>query len=334
MNLEDIARKAGVSRSTVSRVINNEKYVSESVRQRVMQVIQQERFQPNPAARTLVTRRSNIIGTAISQTTNVFFGDNSYYPMLLQGIAEAINKKNYAMLLWLAESRDDGVSFAERVMRHRQADGLIITSVRDDDPLFNALIQQDRRFVMVETPPKWNDRISFVTVDNERAAEGVIDHLVAIGRRRIATITGLMSIRDAYDRLQGYTRGLHKAGLPQDPNLIVYGGFHRAEGYHGMRQLLPFQPDAVFAGGDTIALGVLDALAEAGLRVPEDVAVVGFDDLDVAERHSLTTVSHSVQRVGSTAATLLIDLIEGQLEHPHQIVLPTELVIRRSTVAV
>jgi LacI family transcriptional regulator len=103
-----------------------------------------------------------------------------------------------------------------------------------------------------------------------------------------------------------------------------------------MKQLLERapRPDAVFASGDTIAMGVLDAAQEAGLRVPEDVAVVGFDDLDIAQRANLTTISHSVQTVGSTAATLLIDLIEGQLEHPHQIVLPTELIVRRSTVAV
>lgn len=334
MNLEDIAQKAGVSRSTVSRVINNERYVSEDARQRVLAVIEQENFRPNPAARTLVTRRSSIVGTAIPQTSNVFFGDNSYYPMLLQGIAEAVNQRDYGMLLYLAEEREQRQHFAERVVRQRHADGLILSSVIEGDPLFNYLIQHNRRFVMVETPPDHEEKVSYVTVDNVSAAETVVSHLIAIGRRRIAKITGQMNIMDAVERLEGYKQCLRANGLPIDPDLIVYGRFHRDAGYEGMKQLLPHKPDAVFAGGDTIALGVIDALTEAGLCVPEDMAVVGFDDLDVAQRSQLTTINHSVQLVGSSAATLLIDLIEGRLEHPQHIVLPTRLVIRRSTVGI
>ncbi len=318
----------------MSRVINNERYVSQPVRQRVLDVIEREQFQPNPAARALVTRRSNIIGVSIPQTSNVFFGDNSYFPMLLQGIAEAVNCLDYAMLLWLAESHEVRDTFAKRVVRHRQPDGLLLTSVTDDDPLFNHLLQRNRHFVMVESPPRHQDRVSYVTVDNVRAAEIAVNHLIEIGRRRIATITGQINIRDASERLTGYTNALQAAGLPIDDSLIFYGRFDRAQGYQGMRQLLQYQPDAVFAGGDTAAIGAIAALKEAGVRVPEDVAVIGFDDLDVAVQANLTTIRHSVQTVGSTAARLLIDIIEGRLEHPHHIVLPTELVIRGSTVPV
>lgn len=333
MNLEDIAQKAGVSRSTVSRVLNNERYVSEDVRERVQRVIDREQFRPNAAARTLVTRRSMIIGAAISQSTNVFFGDNSYFPMLLQGVSEMANQRMYGMLLWLGESNEKRDEFSQRVIRDRHTDGMIITSVMEDDVLFNHLVAHKRRFVMVETPPRFADQVSYVTVDNIAAAEAAVEHLLTIGRRRIATITGSAGNRDAMDRLIGYKNVLTRAGIPIDPNLIVYGQFQKENGYAGMRQLLPHAPDAVFAGGDTIAVGVIDALHEAGLRVPEDIAVIGFDDLDVATRYQLTTISHSIQRVGSTAASLLIDQIEGQLEHPHHIVLPTRLIVRRSTVS-
>lgn len=333
MNLEDIARKAGVSRSTVSRVLNNERYVSPEVRERVQQVIETEGFRPNAAARTLVTRRSNIIGTAISQTANVFFGDNSYFPMLLQGIAEACNQRDFAMMLWLAESNEKREPFSRRVARDRHADGVIITSVNEDDPLFAYLVTHNRRFVMVETPPRLADQVSYVTVDNVGAGVDVVNHLLAIGRRRIATITGSFGIQDAKDRLAGYRLALTRAGIPIDPNLIQYGHFQYSDGYRCMQKLLPYAPDAVFAGGDTIAIGAMDAIRSAGLRVPEDIAVVGFDDLDVAAQHQLTTISHSVQTVGSTAATLLIDQILGRLEHPHHIIVPTRLIIRRSTVA-
>lgn len=333
MNLEDIAQKAGVSRSTVSRVINNERYVSEDVRQRVLQVIAEENFLPNPAARTLVTRRSNIIGVAIPQTTSVFFGDNSYYPMLLQGIAETLNQCDYSMLMWLAVGDDERQSFAERVIRHRQPDGLIITSIVESDPLFSYMLEHNRRFVMVEQPPRGEERISFVTIDNVAAAANAVAHLIALGRRRIATITGGLDIRDAQDRLKGYRLALTQAGLPIDERLIHPGLFRREVGREGMRALLPLQPDAVFCGGDTIAAGALEVLREHGVKVPDDIAVVGFDNLDVAEDYSLTTVHHAVQQVGSTAAQLLIDLIEGRLEHPHHIVLPTELIVRGSTVS-
>jgi LacI family transcriptional regulator len=333
MNLEDIARKAGVSRSTVSRVINEEPHVSDRTRQRVLRIIQQEDFQPNPAARALVTRRSNILGVAIPQTMNVFFGDNSYYPMLLQGIAEMSNKLDYGMLLWLAESHEVRDGFAQRVARHRQPDGLILTSVIENDPLLERVLHLNRLFVMVETPPIEDDRINYVTVDNIAAEEEAVAYLIQQGRRRIAHVSGQLTIRDAADRLTGYMNGLIRAGLPVDEKLIFRGRFDRHHGFIGAQQVLPHQPDAIIAGGDTIAIGVIDAVQKAGLRVPDDVAVIGFDDLDVASHSNppLTTIRHSVQTVGSTAAQLLIDLIEGRLERPQRIVLPTELVVRGST---
>jgi LacI family transcriptional regulator len=333
MKLEDIAKKVGVSRSTVSRVINNQPYVGERTRQRVMKVIEQEQFQPDPAARALVTGRTEIIGVAIPQISNVFFGDNSYFPMLMQGIAETTIKRDYAMLLWLAHSHEERDGFSERVSKNRQPDGLIIASVTEIDPLFSRLINMKRTFVMVETPPRFDETVNYVTIDNVRASEQVIEHLVSLGYRRIATITGQLNIRDGADRLKGYKRGLEKAGLPLDPALIYPGQFSRDFGYEGMKHLLPLKPDAVVCGGDTVAIGAIEAIQEAGLRVPDDVAIVGFDDLDVAIQSDppLTTIRHSVQRVGEVAAQLLIDLIEGTVQPPHHIVLPTELVVRQSS---
>lgn len=331
MKLEDIAQKAGVSRSTVSRVINNDRYVGEKTRRRVLQVIEQEQFQPNPAARALVTRRTHIIGVAIPQTTNVFYGDNSYFPMLLQGIAESVNRQDYAMLLWLAEHHEIRDGFAARVARHRQNDGLIITSIIEHDPLFEHLVKHKRCFVMVETPPAHREEVSFVSVNNVAAAEEAVNHLIRIGRRRIATITGQLNIRDAIDRLQGYKNALRNAGMPIEEQLIIPGRFSRESGLEGIRALMDKPIDALFAGGDQIAVGAMDFLREMGIRVPDDIAVVGFDDLDVAARYELTTIRHAVQEVGSNAAQLLINLIEGRLEHPQHVYLPTELIIRSST---
>jgi len=334
MNLEDIARKAQVSKSTVSRVVNGDPHVSAKTRQRVLAVIQQEQFTPNPAARALVTRRSNIIGVTIPQTVNVFFGDNSYFPMLLQGIAEGANKYNHAMLLWLAESNEARSTFSQRVIRHREPDGLIITSIIDGDPLFEYLIQRKRRFVMVETPPSHAEHISYVSVDNVGAAKEAVRHLYDIGRRRIAHITGDMLIQDALDRLRGYREMMQDYGL-LDESLIMPGKFNADVGCEMMKRLLPLRPDGVFCGGDTIAAGAIRAIQDAGLRVPDDIAVVGFDDLDVATamRPQITTIRYSVQQVGFTAAQLLIDILDKRVEHPHQIMLPTALIVRGSTVS-
>lgn len=333
MKLEDIARKAGVSRSTVSRVVNDDPNVNEVTRVRVQKIIEQEHYQPHPAARALVTQRAQLIGVAIPQTTNVFFGDNSYFPMLLQGIAETTIQRDYAMLLWLSQSHEERGGFSERVSRNRQADGLIIASVTQDDPLFSKLVRTKRLFVMVESPPRFDDMINFVTIDNVAASYEAVKHLIQLGRRRIAVITGQINIRDGAERLRGYESALKDAGMAVDPDLIYYGQFSRPHGYEGAKYLLPKKPDAIVCGGDTIAIGVFDAVREAGLRIPDDIAVTGFDDLDVAVQANppLTTIRHSVQHVGAVAAQLLIDLIEGKCQAPHHIVLPTELIVRRST---
>jgi LacI family transcriptional regulator len=299
----------------------------------VLKVIEQEQFQPDPAARALVTGRTEIIGVAIPQTSNVFFGDNSYFPMLLQGIAETTIKRDYAMLLWLGHSQEERMGFSERVSKNRQPDGLIIASVTEVDPLFIRLIDMKRTFVMVETPPRYDDNVNYVTIDNVRASEQVVEHLAGLGYRRIATITGQLNMRDGADRLKGYKNGLEKAGLPLDPALIYPGQFSRDFGYAGMKHLLPLKPDAVVCGGDTVAIGAMEVIRAAGLHVPDDIAIVGFDDLDVAIHSNppLTTIRHSVQHVGGVAAQLLIDLIEGKVQAPHHIVLPTELVVRQSS---
>ena len=332
MKLEDIARKAGVSRATVSRVINNERYVSEQTRDRVMTVIREEHFEPNPAARALVRQRSEIIGVVIPDNFKVFFTDNSYFPMLLQGIGEAIHQREYAMLLWLGQPEVDREIFVRRILSNRQADGLVIASLSVEHPLFAQLNNLRIPFVLIDRPLRFEDRVSYVTIDNVRAAEVAVLHLASVGRKRIAHITGHLTISDGQDRLQGYKSGLKKAGLQIDNDLIVEGQFHTEHGYAGMKKLLPFKPDAVFAAGDTSAIGAMQAIREAGLRIPEDIAVMGVDDIDVAERADppLTTIRQPVEQKGAYAARLLMDIIDGRLEGPQHVLLPTQLVIRQS----
>lgn len=332
INLEDIAKHAGVSRSTVSRVINNEGSVSKHTRARVLEIVNRLNFTPNHAARTLVTQRSNVIGVVVPGTAKVFFGDNSYFPMLLQGVAEATNRHQQNMLLWLGQQNEEREHFSQRIIRNRSYDGLIITSTSNDHPLFDALIASVPNFVMVERPLRYDNRISYVTADNVTGGQMATEHLIKLGRRRIAHITGQLDIADAQDRLTGYRNALERAGIPYNPDLIYEGLFSYQAGYEGMKALLAQKPDAVFASCDASAVGAIQAIHDVGLRVPEDISIVGFDDLDVAVKSlpQLTTIRQPIQQKGAAAVTLLLDLINDKAEGPRQIILPTQLVIRQS----
>jgi LacI family transcriptional regulator len=340
LSLEDIAKKAGVSRSTVSRVINKEPYVSEKTRTRVMEIIDKESFRPNPAARMLVTQRTRIIGVVVPQISNVFFADNSYFPMLLQGASSAINEQDHSMLLWLQQNDETREQFAQRIARNRLMDGVVLCSIVESDPIVQAVVEIGLAFVCVERPigfaPNMAEQFSYVTVDNVHSAVMAVEHLIRLGRKRIAHITGHLTIADGQDRLKGYRQALHRAGMPIDENLIYPGFFTREYGYMGMKALLKQKPDAVFAAGDTTAQGALDAIHEAGLRVPEDIAVIGFDDLDIATRTTpkLTTIRQPVQQKGTTAASLLIERLDQRANGPQRVLLPTELVIRQSCGAI
>jgi LacI family transcriptional regulator len=332
MNLEDIAKKAGVSKSTVSRVINNDSKVAPETRERVQKVINEERFSPNPAARALVTRRTEIIGVIIPTPENIFFTDNSYFPMLLAGFNDATRTADYAMLLWLGEVVADDAALMAKVSSNKLVDGLVLASFVSDHPFLRHVAELKTPFVMVEKPLTGGEQMNYVTVDNCAAAEMAVNHLIRHGRRRIAHITGNLDISDGVDRLEGYKMALTKAGLPIDPNLIHESYFSRQMGYECMKRVLKYKPDALFAAGDTIAVGALEAIKEAGLRCPEDIAIIGFDDIDVAVNSNpqLTTVRQPIQQKGATAVRLLIDLLQQRLQPPQHILLPTELIVRDS----
>jgi LacI family transcriptional regulator len=332
LSLEDIAAKAGVSRSTVSRIVNNSPNVSEKTRQRVLAVIAQEGYSPNPAARALVTQRTQVIGVIIPLAPLTFFEDAFYFPTLLQGISSTTSQRDYAMMLWLTQSEEDRQKFYDRIIKNRLMDGVIIASAVRGEPLIDHFSQSGMPFVLVEDPGLSTDQISYVTIDNVSAAREAVAHLIALGRKRIGHITGNLHISDGLDRLEGYQQALQAGDLEVDENLIVEGNFSHQSGYEGMKKLLPCGVDAVFASNDITARGVLQALQEAGVRVPEDVALVGFDDLPTASHVAprLTTVHQPIEEKGALAASMLLDLIENSDSEPHQVLLTTRLIVRES----
>jgi LacI family transcriptional regulator len=253
-----------------------------------------------------------------------------YFPLLIQGVSSACNAREYSVMLWLAEPEYERRQIRQ-IMYSGLIDGVIIASMLTSDSLVQALTECDLPFMLVGRHPT-DARVNYVDADNVNGARDAVRHLLRLGRMRIGLINGPQNMIAGVDRLAGYTQALRERGLMTQPDLITDGGFSEAGGYLAMQQLLPRQPDAVFAASDAMAIGALRALREAGRRVPEDVALVGFDDLPFAARTepALTTVRQPIHRMGAMTAETLIELIEQPASSPYHLVLPTELVVRVS----
>jgi LacI family transcriptional regulator len=330
LTLEEIARLSGVSRSTVSRVINQQPNVSEDVRKRVETVIQETGFHPNLAAKTLVSKRSWMIGLVLPRSVSTFFTD-PYFPLLTQGIAQGCNQYDYTLGLFLISTKEDEEKIFPRVSRKGMLDGALIQSGRIGDTLITSLTNSNLPVVVIGSPLHAKE-VSYIDVDNASGAYNAVSHLIRLGYQRIGTISGILGTAAADDRLEGYQKALIDRGRNLEQALIVEGDFTEAGGFFAMQQLLSARPDAVFAASDLMAIGAMRAVSEAGLKIPQDIAFVGFDDVAIATyaNPKLTTIRQPIVQFGVNAVEILIDLIENGNEPPRRIIMDTELVIRDS----
>jgi LacI family transcriptional regulator len=327
--LEQIAKQAGVSRSTVSRVMNNHPNVDHGTRDLVLSVAERLNYHPNLAARSLAAGRTHILGLVIPMGVSALFTD-PYFPLLIQGISSACNAHDHSVMLWLAEPEYERNTIRQ-VLQGGLIDGVILASALMDDPMLEALLKRGLPFVMVGRHPV-EDTVNYVDVDNRNGAREMVTYLLRLGYERVATISGPKNMIAGADRLQGYLTAMReRRGIP-DPNLIVESDFTEAGGYMAMQRLLPFAPEAVFIASDAMAVGALRALRDAGKRVPEDVAIASFDDMPFAANTDppLTTVRQPMQRLGAITAETLIDLVSYPDKSPRRVVLSTELIIRGS----
>ncbi len=328
-NIDDIAKIAGVSRSTVSRALNNDPEVSAETRERVLAIVKETNYQPSAAARGLAAGRTRVLGLVIPMAVTAFFSD-PFFPLLIQGVSSTANARDHSVMLWIAEPEFERRT-VRQVLTNGLIDGVLMASQANDDPVVDALVNSELPLVLIGRHPSKQD-VTYVDVDNEDSARQAVAHLLRLGKKRIATIAGPETLIAGQDRLNGYLLALRGRGIAPDPLLIAKGDFTEPGGYAAMSSLLPHSPDAVFAASDVMALGALRALREAGRRVPQDVAVVGFDDIPFAARSepALTTVRQPVQRLGAVAAETLINLIREPEPRTQRIILPTELIIRES----
>jgi DNA-binding LacI/PurR family transcriptional regulator len=330
--LEQVAALAGVSRATVSRVVNGSPKVSPVVRAQVERAVAKLGYVPNRAARSLVTRRADSVALVASEPHARFFSE-PFFAGMVRGVSAALAETGVQLLLLIAQGLPD----RQRLQRYvvgGHVDGVLLASLHGDDPLPGALERAGVPAVLVGRPAG-PVPASYVDADNRGGAGKAVEHLVRRGRRRIATITGPLDMGVGLDRLEGYRDGLAAAGLAADEDLVEPGDFTEEGGAAAMARLLarPGPPvDAVFAASDLMAAGALRALRAAGRRVPEDVAVVGFEDSAVARyaQPPLTTVRQPIEEMGRQATRMLLAKIAGETGGMH-LILDVDLVERAST---
>jgi DNA-binding LacI/PurR family transcriptional regulator len=329
--LEAVARHVGVSRATVSRVVNGSPTVAPAIREAVTHAIEVLGYVPNQAARSLVTQRTDSIALILPDTASGVFSDDFYFPGVIRGVNGELEVADKQFVLMMAGS----VASHDRVERYATAghvDGVMFASMHGADPLPGKLARggipvvcNGRPMSPPETP------VPYVDVDHLGGVAAALHHLMHIGRRRIATIAGPQNMIAGVDRLAGYRAAMRSAGLTEQ---VAFGDFTRDSGVRAMRELLNRDRglDAVFVASDMMAHGALQALKDAGRRVPSDVAVVGFDDFEIS-RYSdppLTTVRQPILDIGRTMARLILTLIDDKAAVSASVVLPTELVVRVS----
>jgi DNA-binding LacI/PurR family transcriptional regulator len=332
VTLDEVALAAGVSRATVSRVVNGNPKVGEDAKRDVERAIAKLGYIPNPAARSLVTRRSDSIGVVIPEPTSFLFGD-PFFPRLLRGIGAALSSRELQLVLLMPQSPREE-SRVERYLTAGHVDGVLLVSLHGEDPLPMHLAARRVPAVIGGRPPR-GAAVSFVDVDNEQGARSAVEHLIAKGRRRIATITGPLDMAAAIDRLAGYHQALAAAGVAADEGLEEAGDFTQQGGAAAMRRILEARPDvdAVFAASDLMAAGAIQVLRAAGRQIPDDVAIAGFDDSPVAETTDppLTSVRQPIEEMGREMVRLLLEHTADRGSVPRKVILATELVPRRSS---
>lgn len=327
VTIRDVADRAGVSVATVSRALNRSGPVREETRRRIEEAVRALRYRPNSAARSLITRRTRMLGVLLPDLHGEYFSE------LLRGIDQAAQAGGYHLLVSSSHDNADDLEFALQGM-HGRLDGLIVMAPKVDGAVLKELLPVDIPIVLLNSADDGLECDS-LRIDSFAGARAVLEHLAAHGHRRIGIINGPAENFDARERLRGYRAALEAAGLPLDERLEVAGDFTGPAGYAGANDLLAVEPrpTAIFAANDASALGALSALQQAGIPVPEEMALAGFDDIASTQyaMPPLTTVRGPLTQLGARAVARLAAAISGGATAALQReLLPAALVLRRS----
>lgn len=328
--IKDIARKVGVAPSVVSRALNNRYGVKETTKKRILKIAEELNYYPNTAAQSLVTRKTNTIGIMMADISE------PYYSQIIKGMEYVANQTGYMLLFSNSfEQLEHGKVFQKMVDAQR-VDGLIIVGSNINEKNFaHRLIERNVPFILIER--NFGDsRVNCFWSDNIKGGYLATKHLIEKGHRRIAHIAGNLEYREALDRLEGYKKALIEHGIAYSGDLVAIGKFIWQQGYTAMKELLDCRPrcTAVFAANDSTAYGAVQAIYEAKLKIPADIAIIGFDDLQFSALLTppLSTLRQPRYEMGRKAMETLVAILQGEdVAQPVKICFESELIIRNST---
>lgn len=325
--IKDVAKRAGVSVSTVSRVLNNHPHVSGELTERVLAAIDELNYRPSRVAQRLRATHSTLVGVIFSDITNPF------YIHVLRGIEHVLSLGGSSVLIGNADANTDREASFIRLMQTEDVGGLVIAPTREDSHALASAIEEGLAVVVIDRRMR-NVEVDTVVVNNFEGSLKAIHHLIQLGHTRIGVVSGPLHLTSGRERYAGYLQAMTDAGLRVDSSLTCFGDYRQSSGYELAQQLmcLPDPPTAMFVANNQMTIGALNAIHEAGRNIPSDIAVVGFDDLSwaISLNPPLTTVAQPAFEIGDNAARLLLERIADPLRPKHTVVLETELIVRAS----
>ncbi|BAS27006.1 LacI family DNA-binding transcriptional regulator [Limnochorda pilosa] len=335
VTIKDVARSAGVSPSTVSRVISDHPRISQGTKERVRRAMKELGYHPNAIARSLVTQSSRTLGLVMSRAAEAALA-NPFFPEVIRGIGSVANQARYALLLSTSLTPRQELEECQEMLESHRVDGLVLLASRVEDRLVTRLARRGYPFVVVGRVPE-DQEVWWVNNDNAAAAREAVEHLLGLGHRRVGCLAGAPEYLVTQDRVTGYRQALEAHGLPFDPELVRFTDFSREQGSQAARGLLglPDPPTAFFATDDLLAWGALQVASDLGLQVPRDLSVVGFNDDPMSGylNPPLTTVRVPIFELGRVAARLLLERLHDPASPVQHVLVPTHLVPRASTAA-
>lgn len=328
VTIVEVAAEAGVSFGTVSRVINNDVHVKADTRERVQETMRRLNFVASRQARSLAGGKSNIIGVLVPDLGTGYIGE------IIRGIDAELGVSGYDLMLYTTHRAATKEANYVANLAQEMVDGLLIVLPRNPADYTGTLARRKFPFVLIDHQGTGED-CAAVGATNWQGAYNATEYLIKQGHKRIGFITGWLDLGTAIDRLDGYKTALRANHIPIDPELIYEGTFNQPDGYTGTCKFLDLEspPTLIFASNDVMAMAAMDAARERGLHVPEDISILGFDDIPQASlvRPALTTVRQPLEQMGRIATQMLFEILNNPNHKPKRIELPTELIIRNST---
>lgn len=331
-NIKEIAKLAGVSHMTVSRVLNEPGRVKPETRERVMRIIKEHNYVPSTSARALISGRNYTIGLLVMYDLSQFPAD--FLASILQGISVALNERRYRTTLFFDQIDGRKNLVPAELLISGALDGLLIISLEEEQEVIRKIDSLKLSTVVINQRINSREEISYVAANDFEGGYQAVSHLIGLGHRQIVLLGGTPKFYTSIKRKEGYKRAFEDAGIALDQDLMLNGNFSKDDGYREMKRLLCKRQDitAVFAANDVMALGAYQAIRERGLRIPEDISVVGYDNQEFCDLVDppLTTISKHRRAMGRKAAEIILDVIDNK-SRSQRIVMPTDLIVREST---